>query len=180
MPRLQIPTRDGAPTAGKEILDQIYRELGVLPNLYRLIGSSPPILAAFATLQKELSQALDAKTRSRIGLVVAQVNGSDYCLSAHSYLATNFARLSPAEVALNRQGGSSNQKAAAAVTFAGAVARDRGNVSDEAVIAVRQAGYTDPEIVEIVALVALSSFTNFLNGVAQTEVDFPLVRADAA
>jgi uncharacterized peroxidase-related enzyme len=180
MSRLSIPTRDGAPSAGKAVLDRIYRDLGVLPNLYRLIGSSPAILAAFALLQDQLSQALDAKTRARIALVVAQVNGSDYCLSAHHYLATNFARLSPDEIALNRQGGSSDRKAAAAVTFAASVARDRGSVDDEKIAAIRMAGYADSEIVEIVALVALSSFTNYLNAVAQTDVDFPLVRAARA
>lgn len=177
MARLQIPTRDDAPPASKAALDTIYAKLGVLPNLFRLIGSSPAALGAFTALQDQLTNALDPKTRERIALVVAQVNGSDYCLSAHSYLATNFARLSPGEINLNRQGLSSDAKAAAAVTFAEAVARNRGNVTDSEIQAIQAAGYTDAEVVEIIAVVAASSFTNYLNGVARTEIDFPPVWA---
>jgi AhpD family alkylhydroperoxidase len=108
---------------------------------------------------------------------VAQVNGSDYCLSAHSYLATNFAKLSPEEIALNRKGGSKDVKAEAAVNFAVKVAELRGRVGDADIAAVRLAGYHDAQIIEIIALVAENIFTNYLNEVARTEIDFPIVRA---
>jgi alkylhydroperoxidase family enzyme len=42
---------------------------------------------------------------------------------------------------------------------------------------VKAAGFTDAQIVEIVAVVAENVLTNFLNNVAQTEIDFPAVRA---
>ena len=81
-------------------------------------------------LSGALKKALDVKTRERIALAVAEVNGCDYCLSAHSYIALNLARISPEEIALNRQGASSDPKADAAVRFAATVARARGHVSD--------------------------------------------------
>jgi alkylhydroperoxidase family enzyme len=85
------------------------------------------------------------------------------------------AKLSPEEVALNRKGGSSDPKAEAAVHFAKRVAETRGKVSDADLEALRAAGYADAQIVEIVAVTAESLFTNFLNNVAQTDVDFPAV-----
>ena len=128
-----------------------------------------------------LGRSLDAKTRERIALAVAQVNGCDYCLSAHTYLGQNLARLDPEEIALNRQGRSSDPKADAVVRFAAAVARERGHVADRDIAAVRAAGFSDAQIVETVALVAQNSFTNFLNEVARTDIDFPVVlAADAA
>jgi alkylhydroperoxidase family enzyme len=42
---------------------------------------------------------------------------------------------------------------------------------------VREAGATDAELLEVVALVALNIFTNYLNIVADTEIDFPVVRS---
>jgi alkylhydroperoxidase family enzyme len=51
----------------------------------------------------------------------------------------------------------------------------RGQVSDATLSAARAAGLDDGEIVEVVAHVALNVFTNYLNNVAQTEVDFPVV-----
>ena len=61
----------------------------------------------------------------------------------------------------------------AALEFARIIVSDRGNVSDDDVQKVRQAGYTDGEVAEIVANVALNIFTNYFNHVAGTEVDFP-------
>jgi alkylhydroperoxidase family enzyme len=68
-------------------------------------------------------------------------------------------------------------KADAAVRFASKVLRQRGHVSDDDVRAVRDAGYTDAHIVEIVQHVALNIWTNYVNNVAKTEVDFPVVIA---
>ena len=65
----------------------------------------------------------------RIALAVAQVNGCDYCLSAHTYLGLNLAKISPEEIALNRKGESNDDKAGAAVRFAAKVAVGRRVIS---------------------------------------------------
>ena len=41
--------------------------------------------------------------------------------------------------------------------------------------AVKAAGYDDAQIVEIVLHVALNTLTNYVNEVAQTDIDFPVV-----
>lgn len=43
--------------------------------------------------------------------------------------------------------------------------------------AVRDAGFSDGQIVEIVAVAAENIFTNLLNVVAETDIDFPVVPA---
>jgi alkylhydroperoxidase family enzyme len=55
------------------------------------------------------------------------------------------------------------------------VIETRGKVSDADLKAVRDAGYTDANIMEIVALVAMYSLTNFFNNVFDPEKDFPVV-----
>ena len=92
-------------------------------------------------------------------------------------MGKNFARLDEAEMARNRNGASSDAKAAAALRFAIKVARQRGHVGEEDFRAVKSAGYDDAQIVEIVLHVALNTWTNYLNTVAQTEIDFPVVTA---
>ena len=42
-------------------------------------------------------------------------------------------------------------------------------------IAVKAAGYDDAQLIEIVQYVALNTWTNYINEVAQTDVDFPVV-----
>ncbi|QNQ11142.1 carboxymuconolactone decarboxylase family protein [Sphingomonas alpina] len=179
MSRIVIPTRDAAPGASRATLDAVHRQLGVVPNLFRLLAISPAALASYTGLSEPLKKVLDVKTRERIALAVAEVNGCDYCLSAHSYLALNLARIGPEEIALNRGGASSDPRADAAVRFAVSVTRERGHVSDADLASVRLAGFGEAQIVEIVALVAENVFTNFLNEVAATDIDFPAVRAAA-
>ena len=55
-----------------------------------------------------------------------------------------------------------------------------GHVSDADFSAVRLAGYTDAQIIEIVQHVALNTWTNYVNEVFKTEIDFPVVSARAA
>jgi uncharacterized peroxidase-related enzyme len=180
MSRLTIPARDDAPEASKAVLDAIHKQLGTVPNLFRLIATSPAALQGFAANNGALTKTLDVKTRERIALAVAQVNGCDYCLSAHTYLGLNLAKITPEEVALNRKGQSGDAKADAAVRFAAKVVRERGHVSEADVKAVRDAGFTEGQVVEIVAVIAENVFTNLLNIVADTDIDFPVVRAAEA
>jgi uncharacterized peroxidase-related enzyme len=178
--RLAIPARDDVPEASKPILDAVHKQLGVVPNMFRLIASSPAALQGFAANNGALTKTLDVKTRERIALAVAQVNGCDYCLSAHSYLGLNLAKISPQEVALNRQGRSSDATADAAVRFAAKIVRERGRVTEADIRSVRDAGFSDGQIVEIVAVAVENVFTNLLNIVAETEIDFPVVLAAEA
>jgi alkylhydroperoxidase family enzyme len=66
-------------------------------------------------------------------------------------------------------------KADAALRFAVKVVRERGHVSDADVAALRAAGFDDGQIVEIVLHVALNTLTNYVNEVAKTEIDFPVI-----
>jgi len=119
--------------------------------------------------------ALPAPTRERIALAVAEINARGYCLSAHTYLGKNLAKLDDAEMVADRNGASNDPKADAAVGFAAKVARFRGHVSDQDLQAVKAAGYTDGQVIEIVQHVALNTWTNYINEVAKTAIDFPVV-----
>ena len=180
MSRIAIPARDAVPAASTPLLDAVEKKLGVVPNMFRLVGLSPDALQGYLSLSTALGKTLDLKTREGIALAVAQVNSCNYCLSAHSYLATNLAKIDATEIARNRRGGSANAKENAVLVFAAKITEARGHVSDADIQAVRDAGYTDAQIVEIVAVVAENVFTNFLNVVADTDIDFPVVTAEAA
>ena len=177
MSRIQTPASiDAAPTAAQPLLAAVNKQLGMVPNLFRVVANSPAALEGYLGLNGALAKgALDARTRERLALAVAELNGCDYCLSAHTYLGKNLAHLDDADMAANREGGSTDPQAAAAVRFAAKVVHARGHVSDADVQAVKAAGYSDAQVIEIVAHVALNTLTNYINVVAGTEVDFPVV-----
>lgn len=181
MNRIAIPTPEQTPAASLPLLDAVKKQLGVVPNLMKLVGNSPAALEGYLSLNNALGKGeLDSKTRERIALAIAEFNGCSYCLSAHTFLGKNVAKLDDAEIAANRAGHSSDPKAAAAVSFAVKVAQARGHISDSDLATVQAAGFSHAEIVEIVLHVALNTLTNYINEVAQTEIDFPKVELKKA
>lgn len=182
MSRIPTPaTIDDTPEASRPLLAAVKKQLGVVPNLFRLVANSPAALEGYLGLSGALNKgALPAPTRERIALAVAEINGCSYCLSAHTYLGKNVAKLDDAEITANRSGASMDPKADAAVRFAAKVARERGHVSEDDLRAVKLAGYDDAQIIEIVLHVALNTWTNYINEVAKTDIDFPIVTARKA
>jgi uncharacterized peroxidase-related enzyme len=173
MSRIAIPSPDETPQATIPMLDAVRKQLGVVPNLMKVVGNSPAALDGYLALNRALANgALGAKTGERIALAIAEFNGCDYCLAAHTYLGKRVAKLDDSEMAANRDGRSNDPKADAAIRFATRVAMERGHVSDAAVRAVKDAGYSDGDVMEIVVHVALNTLTNYVNLVAQTELDF--------
>jgi uncharacterized peroxidase-related enzyme len=180
MSRLTIHSPQDTPIKSLPLLDAVEKQLGMVPNLFRLIGSSPAALEGYLGLNGALGRTLDAKTRERIALAIAEANGCDYCLSAHAYLGLNLARIDNDEIALNRAGRSGDAKADAAIVFARKVLDTRGHVSDADLAGVRLAGFSEAQVIEIVVHVAVNVLTNYVNNVAQTDIDFPEVRAAQA
>lgn len=177
MTRLPLIDASAAQPKAAELLGGVQAALGVTPNMTKVLANSPAALAAWVHFNGAAgSGVLPAAVRERIALQVAQENGCDYCLSVHSYLATNVAGITEAEVGQARDGKSDDPKAAAVLALAGEVVQTRGAVDDSSLSAARAAGLTDEEIVEVVTNVALNFFTNFVNRFAQTEIDFPVVR----
>ena len=133
MSRIPIPaTIDGAPAASRPLLEAVKKQLGSVPNLFRLVSNSPAALEGYLGLSGALAKGkLPAATGERIALAIAEINGCNYCLSAHSYLGKNLAKLDEAEIVANRAGASTDPKADAAVRFAAKVAAGRGHVSEE-------------------------------------------------
>ena len=68
-------------------------------------------------------------------------------------------------------------KTQAGLQFAQEVTKNRGQVSTETIQAVKEAGYNDGDILEIILNVVSNTLTNYVNHIAETEVDFPSVEA---
>lgn len=106
MSRIPTPsTIEASPALAQPLLAAVHKQLGSVPNLFRIVGNSPAALEGYLSLSGALGKGtLDARTRERIALAVAEVNGCGYCLAAHTYLATNLAKLDATEIAANRDG----------------------------------------------------------------------------
>ena len=147
----------------------------MVPNFIRVLANSPAALQAFLGLHGiSGAGALDAKTRERIALTVAEQNACQYCVSAHTAIGRK-SGLDNDEMLANRAGRSSDAKAEAALGFARALNDNMGQVTPAEFAAVKMAGHSDAEVVEIITHVALNIFTNLLGKATEVEIDFPKV-----
>jgi uncharacterized peroxidase-related enzyme len=175
MARVHVVDPATAEGEARALLDAARAQLGVVPNFLRVLANSPAALKGFLGLYGGLAAAkLDAPTRERVALVVGQDNECQYCVSAHTAIGRK-AGLDGAEILAARDGGSADARAAVAVAFARKLNASRGEVAAADFDALRRAGYSDAEIVEIIAEVALNVFTNVLNKATDVEIDFPKV-----
>ncbi|HTV42070.1 MAG TPA: carboxymuconolactone decarboxylase family protein [Candidatus Sulfotelmatobacter sp.] len=161
---------------------QLPKELDDLPNALRgpdnnvtnfvkLLARSKASLAAYMRAEEALAHGmLTAPQREKIALVVAEINGSNYCLKTHQINGRN-AGLSDAEIRAARQAKSSDPKTEAMLRLAEDLVLQRGEVGDMDFSAIRRAGVSDAEIIEVLANVTLNIFTNYLNIMARTDLD---------
>lgn len=177
MPRIQALNLETSPAPSQPLLAVVQKKLGAVPNVLGTLAHSSAALQYYLAGNDALSGGvLPAALREQIALTTAGINECDYCASAHTLIGKG-AGIADGELADNLRGRSGNAKTRAALDFTAAVVKNRGRVTDAQLQAVRAAGYDDAEVVEIVAHVALNTFTNYLNHVAGTEIDFPLVES---
>ncbi|MBB5460105.1 carboxymuconolactone decarboxylase family protein [Paraburkholderia sp. Cpub6] len=173
------PSDTQIPADSQATLDSFEKLFGFVPNIFAVMAQSPHALAAFKGLQIPLERTLDAAMRDRIALAVSEVNGCDYTVRAHTYIGAQFSKLDVTELEMNRNGKSSDPKIEVAVQFAKKVTETRGKVKGSDLQQVRDAGWTDAEVIEIIARVSQLLYTNFVSNVFETEIDFPALEAIA-
>lgn len=178
----RIPLIDPAHASGERraLLDQVQAAFGATPAMFRTVAHSPAALksmwGSFGALGGGVIQA---KLAEQIAVAVADRNGCEYCLAAHTALGRK-AGASAAEMAAAQQGEAADATTAAALRFALKLVEQRGQVGEADVQALRGAGFNDEQIVEILAHVALNLFTNYVNVAFDVPLDFPAVKLSRA
>ena len=180
MSRFTGVTLQTAEGTTKELLEGVNKKIGVVPNIFSGFAASPAVLQAYLQFSEALGTGkLSPQFREQIALAVAGANLCDYCASAHTAVGKSLG-LDEGELEKNLGANSADLKTQAGLQFAQQIVRERGVVSNIDVQAVRDAGFSDEEIIEIIGNVSLNLFTNYFNHVNDTEVDFPLVRTEFA
>ncbi len=180
MARMTQVSDDAAGPEATTLFGAIRNKLGMVPNLYRVAANQPKALSGMLDLNETLSKgSFDARTREAISLAVAGANSCDYCASAHAAISSGL-KVSPEMIQMHLAGKSDDPHLMAILSLAIAITEMKGKVTDETLAAARMAGLTEADIVETVANVVLNIFTNYINHVADTDIDFPAMRARAA
>jgi uncharacterized peroxidase-related enzyme len=174
MSRLSVPDFESATGATAEIYAQIKKAIGSVPNTFAAIGAHGPaalkaVLAADGVLA---AGSLTKRDQEIIKLVVSAAGGCDYCVAAHNQLA-KFAGVRPETLkAIREDQPTGDTKRDALVQFVRKLAQTSGTVSNEDFAAIKAAGYSDAQLVDISLAFAITVFTNVFNRINDTELDF--------
>jgi uncharacterized peroxidase-related enzyme len=175
MSRLSAIKPEAATGAAAEIFAKIRKAVGKVPNAYATIGThSPEALGALLNVEAVIAAGtLSKQDTEAIKLAASEVAGCDYCLAAHT-LAGKFAGLAPETMKAVRAGEpSGDAKRDALVHFVRVLVKTHGTVLEAEVSTIREAGYTERQIVEIALTVSSITFTNLVNRINDTTLDFP-------
>ncbi|NVM76665.1 AhpD family alkylhydroperoxidase [Duganella sp. SG902] len=158
-----------------QLFTAIKGAIGKVPNAYVAIGSNSPLaLEAALNLDGALRKSsLSAKEIEVIKLAVSQDALCDYCLAAHTLMGGKAGLGKEAIQGVRHGRPTGDAKVDALAAFVHAVARTSGDVPAEVVLAVKQAGYSDTQIVDTLLAITSITFTNLFNRVNLTALDFP-------
>ncbi|AGG88820.1 carboxymuconolactone decarboxylase family protein [Rhodanobacter denitrificans] len=177
MSRIVTPALETATGATAEVYAQVKKAAGRVPNAYAAIGAHGPA-ALGAILQADgvlAAGSLDKQDRETVKLAVSVAAGCDYCVAAHSMMG-KMAGLSPETLKRIRAGEpTGDAKRDALIRFVRTLATTRGTLDLAELSAIRAAGYTDAQLVDIALAMAVIVFTNVFNRINDTTIDFPAV-----
>lgn len=175
MSRLSIPNLDADTGPSGQLYAQIKKAIGSVPNTFAAIAAHGPaalkaVLAADTVLA---SGSLSKSDREIIKLIISEAAGCDYCVAAHSHLGTLVGVTQEVLKQVRDGKPTGDARRDALVTFVRKLARTSGTISDQDYFAIKAAGYSDAQLVEISLAFATTVFTNVFNRINDTEIDFP-------
>jgi uncharacterized peroxidase-related enzyme len=164
---LRVPGEDEAPPGVAKLFDKASERLGFIPNVLRVYALRPRHLELWNAFYDDLMRGESGLTkpqREMIAVVVSTVNRCHYCMVSHGaalrkltgdpilveQLRTNYkyAELEPRDRAM--------------LDFAVKLTEDSSRCSEDDVEALRDAGWSDEDIMDITQVAAMFNFTNRL------------------
>jgi len=174
MTTFAVPTRDEVAPANQAIFDNLQKALGFVPNLYATIAYSDNGLSKYLAYQNAKT-TLSNKEKEAVNLIVSQVNGCIYCLSAHTVIG-KMNGFTDEQILDIRKGKSSDAKLNALVQLAADITQNRGNANTENVDAFFAQGYTNANLVDLILQISDKTAMNYLHNLTQVPVDFPIAQ----
>ena len=172
MTHFKTHTIESAPDRSRPILEGAKKAYGQVPNLLATMADAPALLEAYTAIGQIFDKtSLSPSERQVVLLAVSRFNKCEYCVAAHSVIAS--VQKVPDDVvdAIRDDHPIADAKLEALRRFATEIAEQRGFVSDAQVQAFLDAGYEQSHVLEVLVGIAMKTLSNYTNHIAATEVD---------
>lgn len=172
MATISIPSLQDVTPSNQQKLKGLQKQIGFIPNLYAVSSLSESALDTILALNGSRS-SLDLKARELINLVVSQVNGCEYCLAAHTGVASRAGFGEDQILEIRRGRASFDSKLDALAKLVQDMVQKRGHADPALVRAFLDAGWNEGNLVDAIVVVGSKTIANYLHGTTQVPIDFP-------
>ncbi len=148
----------------KPLYEKIRAGWNFVPNYWLAQGRRPDLVRAQLELGATVSRdgALPQKIKEQVGLVVAGLNTSSYCVAIHMEILRNMGIEKPLgrKLAVDYPRAPVGEKIQALFRFADKLTRKPGDIVREDIEELKRAGWNEEQIYETVMTVSLMNFYN--------------------
>ena len=168
----QIHTEMTAPATSKPLLEQAKKNLGMIPNLERVMAESPALLEGYVHLWELFdTTSLSPIERQVVYQTANFENQCEYCVPWHTKLA-QMAGMTPSEIEALRQGAElEDPKLESLRQFTKSLILNRGKIAEVELKAFFAVGYSAQQALEVILGIAIKTMSNYTNSIAGTPLD---------
>lgn len=162
MTAVELPPLESLSPAVQEIFKELKRQLGTIPNVYRMLAGSPEILESYHSHIEYITREgenLDVSARLLVAILVARLTNCQYCYGWFSLAGKQYGIDSELLVAVGgdyRKSAISN-RLKAILAFAEKITTSPFSISDRERERLREVGLSDSDVVDVAALAACAN-----------------------
>ncbi|MEE9439279.1 MAG: carboxymuconolactone decarboxylase family protein [Saprospiraceae bacterium] len=176
MKNIAIPKRENVSESNQALFDNLEKAVGFVPNMFASFAHSPSALGDYLTLQNRKT-SLTNKEKEIINLIVSQLNGCNYCKSAHTAVGKMVGFTEEETIQIRKANITFNDKYNVLVQFTKAVVENKGYISEEIKADYFNAGYTVENLVDTIMVIGDKIITNYLFAIVKVPIDFPIAKS---
>ncbi|MEN8928256.1 MAG: carboxymuconolactone decarboxylase family protein [Flavobacteriales bacterium] len=175
MKNFNIPTKEEVSANNQAIFDNLNKGLGFVPNLYAAMAHSDSALESYLAFQGSKT-SLSNKEKEVVNLIVSQVNGCAYCLSAHTTLGKMNGFTEDETIELRTGSFDADEKLDALAKLTKEISETKGKANETVVNEFYEAGYNKGTLVDVIKLIGDKTVMNYLHNLTQIAIDFPIAK----
>jgi uncharacterized peroxidase-related enzyme len=162
---LRVPDEAELPPEVLELWQPSLEKLGFVPNVLRLYALRPSRLLAWNAHYDEAMKGESTLTkaeREMIAVVVSVANSCAYCIAAHSAALRKLTKDPPLadQIASDHAQADISDRMKRALDYALKLTRSPDTMAEADVQRLRDAGWTDEDVMDITEVTALFNFSN--------------------
>lgn len=151
-------------------------QFGAVINLFKTLEKAPNVLSGILALNKQINSSteLSNKLIEQVAMLTSALNRCDYCVNVHMQVGQTTG-LSKEDLLLAMNAEATDPKAQALLNFTNEVIRKRGMISDISLKLVKEAGFSEKELLETIGVIGMYTTLQYIRHLTNPDHDFPIV-----